>query len=337
MRNEIFLPRRTVVLLTMALSTIGGQAIADPLQDCMQDRRVRLRLQACPVVTESPVYNALDKSVAFTNLGEIRLQAGALKEATRDFADAIRLNETNARAHAGRAQARLSLGDARGSIHDFDRAIALAPGESSYWMGRGHALLVSNNPDASIRDLSEAIRLDPRSAAAFNNRGLAYRKKGDYAHALADYNEAIALNPVYALAYANRGHLFESHGKRAEAIDDFTQALRIDPSQVETRRALKRLGSIDPAERESDARVKRGKALVEVNCSPCHAAGARGGSPNPDAPPFRELHKRFQMLSLRTPITRAIAAPHEAMPAFRPSSEELNAIVAYINSLPTSR
>ncbi len=337
MRTETSRHPRNTLLLAVALSALMAQAAADPLQDCIQDKRARLRLQTCPAVIDSPAYNALEKSSAYANLGELRLQAGALKEATSDFANAIRLNGSNDRAFAGRAQARFLSRNIRGAIQDFDKAIALAPGESAYLIGRGHALLVSGEPDASIRDLDEAIRLDPRSAAAFNNRGLAYRKKNDFANALADYNEAIALNPAYALAHANRGYLFERQGRRREAVDDFTQALRLDPSQVQTRRALRRLGSIDGAERESDTRVKLGQTLVNVNCAPCHAAGARGVSPNPDAPPFRELHKRHQMMSLRAPITRAIATPHETMPAFRPSSEELDAIVAYINSLPSTR
>ena len=37
------------------------------------------------------------------------------------------------------------------------------------------------------------------------------------------------------------------------------------------------------------------------------------------------------------PITRGIATPHETMPSFRPTEEELDAIVAYINSLPSAR
>jgi len=337
MRTHTQYPLGFFVLLSALFCALASAALADPLQDCTQDRRARLRLQSCPAVIQSPVYNALDKSTAYTNLGQIRVQSGALKEALNDFNNAIRLNPSNDRAYTGRATARFSTGDIRGAIQDFDKAIAIAPTESTYYVGRGHAYLVSGNVDASIRDLTEAIRLDPNSAAAFNNRGLAYRKKGDFANALADYNSAISLNPAYALAFANRGHLYESQGKRREATDDFTHALRLDPSQAQTRTILKRLGTIGNAERQSDALVKRGRVLVETNCGQCHALGARGKSPNPDAPAFHDLRKRYQMLSLRAPITRGIAMPHDTMPAFRPSEEELDAILAYINSLPVAR
>jgi len=324
-------------LLIAGLTAFVSPAVADALQDCTQPQRARLRLQSCPAVILSSAYGPIDKSVAYTNLGDIRVESGALRAAIADFSQALRLNGANDRAYAGRAQARFAQGEVKRAIEDYNKAIDLAPGESTYLIGRGHAFLVNGNPDASIRDLTEAIRLDPNSASARNNRGLAYRRKGDNQSALADYNAAIALNPVYALAYANRGNLYESQGKRREAIADLTEALRLDPSQVSTRRSLKKFSALEPAERESDARVRRGKTLVEINCGQCHGLGPRGVSANANAPAFHELRKRYQMLSLRAPITRGIATPHDDMPPFRPSEEELDAIVAYVNSLGSAR
>ncbi|MGV3635617.1 MAG: c-type cytochrome, partial [Pseudorhodoplanes sp.] len=160
---------------------------------------------------------------------------------------------------------------------------------------------------------------------------------GDSVAGLADYTSAIAINPAYALAYANRGRLNQSIGKTDEAVRDLAESLRLDPSQVAVRNDLKKLGALDPAERETNARVREGRTLVEISCAPCHAVGAGGTSPNPKAPPFHELRKRHDMLSLRTPITRGIAAPHDDMPQFKPTEAELDAIVAYINSLGVRR
>jgi hypothetical protein len=39
------------------------------------------------------------------------------------------------------------------------------------------------------------------------------------------------------------------------------------------------------------------------------------------------------MLSLRKPITRGIAAPHDQMPQFVLSDDDVDMVVAYINSL----
>lgn len=325
-----FLTAATVLLAT-------DYAQAGPLEDCNQYYRPRLRLAGCKEVIRSPSFDAAAKSVAYNNIGELRTQAGALKEAIRNFSQALRLDSANSRAYAGRAEARAASGDMVGAIRDYDRAIAISPSDSINFIGRGHAHLVRGNADASIRDLSEALRLQPDSAVALNNRGLAYRKKGDTVAALADYTSAIAINPAYALAYANRGRLNQSIGKTDEAIKDLSQSLRLDPSQVSVRNSLKALGALDPAERETNARIREGRTLVEISCAPCHAVGPRGTSANPKAPPFHELQKRYDMLSLRTPITRGIAAPHDDMPRFKPSDVELDAIVAYINSLGTRR
>ena len=312
-------------------------ANAGPLEDCTQYWPPRLRLAGCTSVIESTGFTAPDRSTAYTNVGEIQLQAGAFRQAIDNFTQAIRVNADNYRAFAGRAEAYFSLGKFKRSIQEYDQAIVLQPSDSALYVGRGHTYLVSGNADHSIRDLTEALRLQPESASALNNRGLAYRRKGNAQAALADYNAAIAINPGYALAYANRGRLNESLGKRQEAINDLTEALRLDPSQVSVRKSLRQLGAIDFAERESDERVRLGRSLVEASCSGCHALGKQGASPNPDAPPFHDLQKRYQMLSLRTPITKAIAAPHESMPNFKPSAEEMNSIVAYINSLSSAQ
>lgn len=317
----------------LALAWFPVAANAGPVEDCAQQTRPRLALAGCTQIVGSPAFDAAAKSAAYTNIGELRMQAGAIKDAIYNFTQAIKLEGGNSRAYAGRAEAHTAAGELASAIRDYDRAIALSPSDSSNFVGRGHAYLVQGNADASIHDLTEAIRLQPASAVAFNNRALAYRRKGDNAAALADYTSAIALNPVYALAYANRGRLQESLGRKDEAIRDLSESLRLDPSQVSVRDALRKLGANEAAERESSNRVRDGRALVETNCAACHAIGASGDSPAVKAPAFRDLQKRHAMQSLRIPITRALAAPHEEMPQFRPTDAELDAIVAYINSL----
>lgn len=329
--------RSGAFLFALGLTVVAETASAGPLEDCTQHYRPHLKLAGCSEIIRSPTFDAAAKSTAYTNIGELRTQAGALKEAIRNFDQALRLNSENGSAYAGRAEARAASGDAAGAIRDYDKAIAISPSDSANFVGRGHAYLVRGDANASIRDLSEALRLQPGSAVAYNNRGFAYRKKGDTKAALADYSAAIVLNPAYALAYANRGRLNESIGKTDDAIQDFSDALRLDPSQVSVRNALKKLGALDPAERESNARLREGRTLVEVSCAPCHAVGSGGTSPNAKAPAFHELQKRYAMLSLRTPITRGLAAPHDEMPRFRPTDQELDAIIAYINSLAPRR
>jgi mono/diheme cytochrome c family protein len=100
---------------------------------------------------------------------------------------------------------------------------------------------------------------------------------------------------------------------------------------------MKRLGSWQSISVESDRRVREGRALAEKNCSGCHAIAAQGTSPNGHAPKFRDLSRLHTLLALREPITRGIAAPHDQMPQFVLQDEQVDLIVAYINSLSTGR
>ena len=83
--------------------------------------------------------------------------------------------------------------------------------------------------------------------------------------------------------------------------------------------------------------IKEGKALVEDKCSRCHAVGLVGDSPNPRSPPFRKLFERHPGLALHDPLSRGIAAPHEDMPRFELNDQQIDRIIAYVNSFPETR
>lgn len=80
-------------------------------------------------------------------------------------------------------------------------------------------------------------------------------------------------------------------------------------------------------------RAAEGRALVERNCARCHAIGRMDESPNDEAPPFRRLHERYPIESLAEAFAEGIVVGHKDMPAFEFSPQEIDALVAYINSL----
>ena len=43
----------------------------------------------------------------------------------------------------------------------------------------------------------------------------------------------------------------------------------------------------------AETSIEDGKALVELNCSGCHAVGARDASPHKEAPAFRTILQRY--------------------------------------------
>jgi tetratricopeptide (TPR) repeat protein len=323
--------RAPIASLLLCLAASG--ATGDPLADCRQARSADLRLRACSEVIANPAHGADEKALAYRNLGNARADAGANNQALADFNEAIKLHPSEAAAYAGRARARLALRDILGAIADYDEAIRLAPETGGFHVGRGHARFVRGNHAGAIEDFTEAIRLNPKSASAFNRRGLAHRRAGDLPRAIEDYTAAIAINPIYALAYNNRGYAYEAQGRKDQAIADFQTALLLDPTLIGARDGLVRLGVKSAWLGQTEARVQEGKALAEQNCKGCHAVGMQGESPNKKAPEFRTLHERHPSLALREPLTRGIAAPHDEMPRFALSGAQIDALVAYINSL----
>jgi tetratricopeptide (TPR) repeat protein len=324
---------RRVGLACLAIAATASGAAADTLADCSQARSTPAKLRACSEIIAGPAYSTADKALAYRNRGIARIDAGANAQAVADLDQAIRLRPDDASGHAGRARGRLALRDVAGAIEDYNEALRLAPGTAALHVGRGHARFVKGDHVAAIADFTEALRLNPQSPSTLNRRGLAYRRAGDLGRAIDDYTAAIALNPVYALAYNNRGYVYEAQGRKEDAIADFQAALLLDPSLIGARDGLARLGIPAALLTETAKRVREGKALVEQNCSGCHAVGAKGASPNAKAPEFRSLHERHPSLALREPLSRGIAAPHDEMPRFALTGPQIDTIVAYINSL----
>ena len=321
------------LLAFFAMLAIVAAARADAPGDCNRASDPAARVLACSEVIAGTAYPVAEKAVAYRNRGRARGQAGALDAAIADLSEAVKLSPADNQAFTYRALARTGLGDVDGAIADYGEVIRLRPNSPIGFIGRGHAQLVKGAAQPAIVDFSEAIRLNPNGAAAYNNRGLAYKSAGDLARAIDDYTRAIVLNPIYALAYNNRGYAYEASGRKAEAAADYRSALRIDPSLVGAKDALARLGSAGPATAESERISGEGKVLVERHCSACHAVGATGQSPNSKAPTFRSLHARHPLQGLREPLTRGIAAPHDVMPKFNMPDEDIDRVVAYINSL----
>ncbi|RTL70195.1 MAG: tetratricopeptide repeat protein [Hyphomicrobiales bacterium] len=323
---------KRLVISLGALWLAAGAALAGPLEDCAQARNSAARLKGCSDVIAG-AFSTDDKARAYRNRAGLRLEAGAAADAVNDYTQALRLAPPDVAGLSGRARARIVMGDVAGAIQDYDEALKLTPDSATLLLARGHAHYVRGNAKAAIADFSEALRINPSSASAFNQRGLAFRRSGDTERAIADYTSAITINPVYALAYNNRGYAYEAIGKKAEAIADFRAALMLDASLVGARDGLARLGAPAATVAETEQRIREGRALVSNYCIGCHAVGPTGDSPNPKAPPFRTLSARHPGLSLREPLSRGIAAPHDLMPKFALTPDQVDTIIAYINSL----
>jgi cytochrome c len=78
---------------------------------------------------------------------------------------------------------------------------------------------------------------------------------------------------------------------------------------------------------------RRGEGLLTTNCSRCHAVGRAGNSIHPEAPPFRTLGQRYPIEQLAEALAEGLSSGHPDMPEFRFEIDDVEAILAYLNSI----
>ncbi len=79
-----------------------------------------------------------------------------------------------------------------------------------------------------------------------------------------------------------------------------------------------------------------GRTLAETHCGACHATGRVGGSPTPEAPPFCTLSRNYRVDMLQEALAEGISVGHPAMPQFQFAPTDVDALIAYLQSVQTS-
>ncbi len=107
-------------------------------------------------------------------------------------------------------------------------------------------------------------------------------------------------------------------------------------SRARTSLVLLCLAGATPVSAEP-AEIAEGRHALESRCSRCHAIGPDGMSQHAEAPPFRDIVKRYPPESLEESLAEGITSGHPDMPEFILSPDEIAAVVAYLHTLePTS-
>ena len=89
----------------------------------------------------------------------------------------------------------------------------------------------------------------------------------------------------------------------------------------------------EPALAQQSPAAQRGLTFIRVHCAECHAIGKVGESPLTIAPPFRTLHLKYPVESLRRPLSEGIVANHPTMPQFRLEADQVSDVITYLETL----
>ena len=79
--------------------------------------------------------------------------------------------------------------------------------------------------------------------------------------------------------------------------------------------------------------IENGRAILQENCSSCHAIGRTGESAHKFAPPFRILDQRYPIESLEEALGEGIVSGHPDMPEFKFDADDVGDIIAYLKSI----
>jgi cytochrome c len=92
------------------------------------------------------------------------------------------------------------------------------------------------------------------------------------------------------------------------------------------------LGGVAAAQAPSPA-AQRGLTFLRANCVQCHAIDKISESPLKIAPPFRTLHLKYPVETLRIPLMEGVVTNHPTMPAFRLDPGQVADVIAYLKTL----
>lgn len=99
------------------------------------------------------------------------------------------------------------------------------------------------------------------------------------------------------------------------------------------RLVLLMMGAWSNAGHALDHEQQRGRSLLEKLCARCHAVGATGQSPRPEAPPFRTFGEKLYDDDLGQRLQDGLTTIHPDMPTFHFKRRDAEAAVNYLISI----
>jgi TonB family protein len=113
------------------------------------------------------------------------------------------------------------------AYQDLDQAVKLDDKNFIAYAGRGLMLMYDKRLDEAKADFDKALLLDPTYSPAYHYRSRLYKEKGDFDKAIADMDRTIELAPAESNHYVTRAGLYEQKGDYEKAVGDYSKAIGI--------------------------------------------------------------------------------------------------------------
>ena len=226
-----------------------------------------------------------DNTLALYNLGCLYASQGREEIASAQFAEAIRIDPSDARARANLGASWFRQGRADEALHELQEAVRLDPQDAVARASLGTVLIGMGRLEEALAQESEAVRLRPDLAEGHLNLGVVYGRLGRADDAIREYQEAVRLDPGSADARGNLGAALANRGRAPEALPQLTAAVSLRPGSAGLRANL---GNVllmlnrpaEAAEQYREAlRLAPGNPAVQQNLERALAASQPAGRP----------------------------------------------------------
>ncbi len=169
---------------------------------------------------------------AWIALGQALKAAGRNDEAERAYAQALRLDGTNALAHLGLGELKLAGEQPEDATREFELALRREPTLLGAHLGLGNALALMCRNEEALERYEQALVLQPRLPEAEFAAGFALTRLGRVKEAEIRYRRAIAARPDFAAAWVNLGSLLREQGLDIYAESALLRATALRPDLV---------------------------------------------------------------------------------------------------------
>lgn len=150
--------------------------------------------------------------------------------AAKDLDVAGRLEPSDDKAFAKKAELTMSNGKFDQAIREYTKSVAANPKDWTRYKERADAYLQAGRNDEALADFSEVIRLTPNEPGAYMLRALALKSLKRYAEAIPDFTKTLDLRADDDDAYMERSDCYRLMHRYKEALADLDKVSALLPA-----------------------------------------------------------------------------------------------------------
>ncbi|CAN5349939.1 hypothetical protein BH10PAT1_BH10PAT1_1000 [soil metagenome] len=164
----------------------------------------------------------------YYNLGNLYLERGQIKEATKVYKKALKMGLVDARLF-NNFGITLKQQDKRTEAEKyFQKAIKKDPTLYGAYNNLGNIEILNRNFKEAEKYFINAFEINPYFKDAYNNLGTIWQALGDLTKAENYYRLALEINPNYIDALNNLGTIYQYKGEMQKALEVYKHALKIN-------------------------------------------------------------------------------------------------------------